>query len=157
MSSVHLHLLLNHVPVIGVYFILFVLVVALARRSDAIGKIGLAMLVGVALATVAVYFTGEPAEDAVEGLAGVSETLIHSHEDAAVMAFIATGVAGVAALGLLLWYRRRPLTRWAVGGSLALTLTAAGLMAWTANLGGQIRHSEIRSGSTAQIVSDDDH
>ena len=154
MSIVHLHLLLNHVPVIGVFVALLILLVALARKNDAIGKLGLALLVGVALVTVAVYFTGEPAEDAVENLAGISESIIHSHEEAAEGAFIATGIAGSAALALLLWYRRRTLARWALGASFALGLVAAGLMAWTANLGGQIRHSEIR-GSGAAIQQSD--
>jgi beta-lactamase regulating signal transducer with metallopeptidase domain len=158
MSSVHLHLLLNHVPVIGILIVLLVLLVALARRNDAIGKLGLVMLVGVALITVAVFFTGEPAEEAVEDLAGVSDSLIHSHEEAAEAAFIVTGIAGVLALGLLFWYRRALLSRWAIGASLALTVAASGLMAWTATLGGQIRHSEIRAASVSSpdVESDDD-
>jgi hypothetical protein len=157
MSTVHLHLLLNHVPVIGTFIVSFVLLAAFARRNNAIGKLGLVMLVGVALVTVAVYFTGEPAEEAVEDLAGVSESLIHAHEEAAEAAFIATSVAGVAALGLLYWYSRRTLSRWAVGASLTLALTVAGLMAWTANVGGQIRHTEIRaSGSSAAATDTED-
>jgi hypothetical protein len=152
MTSVHLHLLLTHVPVIGVFVILCVLIGALGRRNDSIGRLGLTMLVGVALVTVAVYFTGEPAEEAVEDLAGVSEALIHSHEDAALAAFAATGVAGVVALGLLSWFRQRALARWAIGAALGLTFVAAGLMAWTANLGGQIRHSEIRGGDVTAAV-----
>ena len=158
MSTVHLHLLLNHVPVIGILAVAFVLIVAFARKNDAIGKLGLAMLVGIALVTIVVYFTGEPAEEAVEDLAGVSESLIHSHEEAAEVAFIATALAGLAALGLLLRSARRALARWAVAGTLALSLVVAGLMAWTANLGGQIRHSEIRGAGAAvqQGEADDD-
>jgi formate hydrogenlyase subunit 3/multisubunit Na+/H+ antiporter MnhD subunit len=151
-----MHLLLNHAPVIGIFVILFVFAAALARKNDAIAKLGLVMLVGVAVVTVAVFFTGEPAEEAVENLAGVSETLIHSHEEAAEAAFIATGIAGAAALLLLFAYRRRQLSRWALGASFALTLVVSGLMAWTANLGGQIRHSEIRPGAASIVEADAD-
>ena len=38
---------------------------------------------------------------------------------------------------------------------LATSLLVGGLMAWTANLGGQIRHTEIRSGANAPAVSGD--
>jgi len=145
MSPVHLHLLLNHVPVIGLLFVLLVLGVAFWRRNSETGKLGMAMLAGIAVVTAVVFLTGEPAEEAVENLAGVSEAVIHEHEEAADAALIATSVAGVTALGLLLLYRRRELPRWAVGGTLAIVLVVSGQMAWTANLGGEIRHSEIRN------------
>ena len=156
MSPVHLHLLLNHVPVIGLIIVIFVLAAGFARRNDGIAKLGLVMLVGAALVTIAVYLTGEPAEEAIENLAGVSETLIHSHEEAAEAAFIATSIAGAAALALLLAYRRRQLARWALGASLALTLVVSGRMAWTANLGGQIRHTEINDGVALEAMPVDD-
>lgn len=153
MSPVHMHLLLNHVPVIGTLLVLFVLGVAVWRRSSEIGKLALAMLAGIAAVTVAVFLTGEPAEEAVEKLAGVSESLIHSHEEAAEIALIVTGVSGVLALGALLAFRRRQLPRWVMGASVAMVLAVSGFMAWTANLGGQIRHSEIRS-ATATATGD---
>ncbi len=157
MSVVHLHLLLNHVPVVGIFAVLLILAVALLRKNDGIGRLGLFMLAGVGLVTVAVYFTGEPAEEAVEHLAGVSGSLIHSHEEAAEAAFVASSIAGVAALGLLLWSWRRSLPRWTLAVSFALTLAVSGLMAWTANLGGQIRHTEIRdAAATPAAESDDD-
>jgi uncharacterized membrane protein len=154
MSLVHLHLLLNHVPVIGMLFVLFVLVAAFRARSSDMGKLALVMLAGIGAVTALVYFTGEPAEDAVEKVAGVSRAMIRDHEEAAEAAFIATGVAGVLALVALWWHRRRELPRWVVAASFAATLAVSGLMAWTANLGGQIRHSEIRATSAGDITGD---
>jgi uncharacterized membrane protein len=148
MSLVHLHLLLNHVPVIGMLFVLFVLVAAFRARSSDMGKLGLVMLAGIGAVTALVYFTGEPAEDAVEKIAGVSRAMIHDHEEAAEAAFIATSIAGVLALAMLWWHRRRELPRSIVAVVFAVALGVSGLMAWTANLGGQIRHSEIRSSSS---------
>jgi hypothetical protein len=156
MSVVHFHLLLNHVPVIGLFFVIALLGVAFWRRSSQLGRVALTLLVGISLVTVVVFLTGEPAEEAVEGLAGVSEAAIHSHEDAASVALIAMGVAGLLALPLLWWHRRRELSRRLLGASLVGLLAVAGVMAWTANLGGQIRHTEIRSGTIA-ADGDDDH
>ena len=55
---------------------------------------------------------------------------------------------GAIALGALGVWRRRALPRWIVSGVFIGALGAAGLMAYTANLGGQIRHTEIRTAST---------
>jgi len=145
MSFVHLHLLLNHVPVVGVVFVVLLLAVALWKRNNDIGKLALALLAGIAAVTAIVFLTGEPAEEAVENVAGVSEALIHRHEDVALAALISTGVVGSLALGVLWWYRKQTLPRSLVGGAFVVMLGISGLMAWTANLGGQIRHSEIRS------------
>jgi hypothetical protein len=89
---------------------------------------------------IGVYFTGEPAEELIEHLAGFSEPLVERHEEAALIATIGISILGLSAVaGLTLrvgtWYPK---------AVLLLTLVVAALMGWTANLGGQIRHSEIR-------------
>ncbi len=155
MSWVHVHLILNHVPVIGIVFVLVILAVALWRRSADNARLGLGAMAALAVVTGVVYWTGEPAEEAVEHLPGVSEALIHAHEDAALVAAIAVGVAGTAAAYLLWVFRRHELPRWATRAALGLTLVAGGFMAWTANLGGQIRHTEVRS-AQAVIPGEED-
>ena len=158
MSIVHLHLILNHVPVIGMFFVLLILAVAVGRRDSAGGKLGLFALTGLAVVTGLVFLTGEPAEEAVEDLAGVSEAMIHPHEEAAEAALIATLIVGAGALVALVIYRRRPLPRWAMGGALAASLVVSALLGWTANLGGQIRHTELGVSAPADRESDDrDH
>jgi hypothetical protein len=149
MSLVHLHLLLNHVPVIGTFFVLFLLVVALWRRSSETAKLGLFLMIGIAITAGIVFLTGEPAEEAVEHVAGISEAVIHSHEEAAEASLVAAAITGALGLGLLAWFWRRELPRWAGAVSLAATLAVGGLMAWTANLGGQIRHTEIGGAAVA--------
>lgn len=77
-----------------------------------------------------------------------SEAVVERHEEVAWVAMVfAGGVALVALLGLLLFWRRT-VPRWFGLPVLAATLGLAAIMAWTANLGGQIRHTEIRPGST---------
>jgi hypothetical protein len=98
---------------------------------------------------VATFLTAEPAEEAVEGLTGVSESLVERHEEAALLATIILGAFGGLSLGALLWFRRRALPRAVTLLLLAVALVPTGAMAWTANLGGQIRHTEVRPGATA--------
>jgi len=153
MDLVHLHLLLNHFPVIGTVFGVLVLAAAVFRRNDEWLKVGLALFVVSAAAAVVVYLTGEPAEHAVEGLAGISDAVIERHEEAALVSMVALGVFGVAALATLVSTRATRAPRWLGPVALALSLLPAALMGWTANLGGQIRHSEIRSAAAAPSAS----
>lgn len=140
------HLLLNHIPVIGVVLALLVLAAAMARRNNELARAACLILAGMALVGVPVFYTGEPAEDRVERLPGFSKTVIYEHEEAAEKAFIALSLLGAVALAGLGAFRRRPeLPRWFVAAVLALALLSAGLLAWTANLGGHIRHTELLS------------
>lgn len=154
MSTVHLHLLLNHVPVIGIVFGALLLLLALLRRSGELAKVSLGFLALVGAVSVVVFLTGEPASDAIEKLPGISERLIDRHEEAAELATIVTGIIGALALGALLAYRRRTVPRWITALALISAFGSTVLMGYAANLGGQIRHPEIRSGPTAATATD---
>ena len=119
------------------------------RKNPSLVKTGFAALVVVALLAVPVFLTGEPAEEAVENVAGVSEATIHPHEEAAEAALIVTGIAGAMALVALGAYRRRALPRWLTGGAFTAALVATTMLGWAANLGGQIRHTEIGGAAAA--------
>lgn len=145
MNGAHLHLLLNHLPVLGTAFGILLLLFALLRKSDELKRVSLGVFVLTALSAVPAYLTGEPAEELVGKLPGVLDVLIEQHEEAALIALIVAGVTGaVALLGLILFRRAETLPVWVVAVSLMLSVATGGLMARTANLGGQIRHTEIR-------------
>ena len=146
MDAAHIHLMLNHIPVLGLTMGFVVLGWGAFRSSDDVKKVGLMMLVITALAAIPVYLTGEPAEEIVERLPGVSEQIIEQHEGSALTSLILAIVTGGAAF-LSLIARRFLSDRLAAAGlfaTLALALIGGGAMAYTANLGGQIRHTEIR-------------
>lgn len=151
MNAAHIHLLLNHVPVLGAVFGLLVLGYGYTRGSRDVMKAGLWLLVIVGITGGFVYLTGEPAEELVEDLAGVSEAVLERHEAAALWATIGAGLVGLVALVGLVRWRAGELPRRYAGAVLALTLGLTGLMGWTANLGGQVRHAEIRSGSSVSV------
>ena len=160
MNPAHLHLMFNHVPVIGVPLVAALLAWALFRRSREVYRAALGGAVIVAALTYPVFLTGEPAEDRVEDSSWASERLIHQHEERAEAALVAVLVTGAIA-GLGLWQSRggRDPSRGLGGLTLAGLAVSAGLLGWTALLGGPIRHEEIRAGATASAptsVSDDD-
>lgn len=149
MTGTHLHLLVNHAPILGALFAVMLLAVSFAYQRDVLRRVALVALVGVALAGAAAKYSGEPAEDGVERMPGVTREAIHEHEEAADVAFIAAAVVGVLALGVLVRWRRAPMPAGVGAVMLVATLGVAGTMAYTGLLGGQIRHTEVRPGATA--------
>ncbi len=148
MNPAHLHLLLNHIPVLGVGFGLAVLGWATFRPRPDFARLALVVFIVSALTAIPTYLSGEPAEGAIEGVAGAIEPWVEPHEEAALVSLVL--VEGLGVLGLVaLWSARRAasLSRPLMMASLALALATAGSLAYTANLGGLIRHTEIRSGA----------
>ena len=89
------------------------------------------------------------AEDRVA--AAEREGILKLHEDAATFAFAGVLAVGVAALGgLVFHWRAKPAPNWIVVVVLVLSVIVFAMMIRTANLGGLIRHPELRSDFRAQ-------
>jgi putative effector of murein hydrolase LrgA (UPF0299 family) len=158
MNWAHVHLMINHLPVIGSIFGVLLLLFALLRKSEELKRVSFGVFVFTALLALPVYFTGEPAGEVVEHLPGVAESLIEEHEDAALFALLMAGATGVVALaGLILFRRAERLPGRIVGAVLVLSLATSGVMGWTANRGGRIRHTEIRSDFKAPVEKEANH
>jgi hypothetical protein len=148
-SGAHLHLLVNHAPVFGALFALALLAASFIWAPDVLRRTALVVLVGTALAAFVSDQSGDPAEDAIRGFPGVKREAIHAHEDFAEKSWIASGIIGVLALGALIRWRRAPIPQGVAAGALLGAAVVSGMMAWTAQLGGRVRHTEIRPGATA--------
>jgi hypothetical protein len=145
MDLTHLHLLLNHFPTIG-YIVgggLFVL--SLIAKSDDLKRASLVVLLGISLLAIPTYMSGNGAYEAIKSQPGVSKSLIETHEGAALVAFAFMEFTGAFAwLGLWQFRRLAQVPSWNLAVILVLTLVSFGLMARASNLGGEIRHAEIR-------------
>ena len=150
MNGAQLHLALNHLPVIGTLIALLVLAAGMALRNETVRRTALVLLVGAGLAAGGAFLTGEPAEEVIEGTAGVSKDAIHEHEEAAELALTASGILAVLALGVLVAGRRRSLPGTAHGAVLVGALAVTVIMGRAAHLGGLIRHPELGAATAAQ-------
>ena len=148
MSLTHLHLVLNHFPMIGTIIGTGLLAFAIVTRKNDLVKTTLGIFVILAVISVAVYFTGESAEEAIEHLPGFSEAITERHEESASVATVTMAAFGVMCLGALVAFRRKQFPRWITVASLVFAILTGGAMGYTAMLGGQVRHTEIRSGNT---------
>ena len=86
MNGAQIHLGVNHLPVMGALLGALVLAAGWVLKNGTVRRTGVALLAFSALATLPAYFSGEEAEEVIEHLPGVSEALIHDHEEAAELA-----------------------------------------------------------------------
>jgi hypothetical protein len=149
----HIHLMINHFPVVGVMGAILLFLYALIRKSEEVKMVSLGLFVLVALITLPVYFSGGFAEDAVKNLPGVTEKFIGQHAEVASYALVLMESLGIVALtGLFILRRSGVIPKWVIGVVLVCSLLATAVVGFTANLGGQIRHTEIRAGAPSSLV-----
>ena len=147
MDLTHIHLLLNHFPTIGNIIGGGLFLLSLITKSDDLKRASLVILLGISLIAIPTYLSGNGAQDAIKSLPGVSKSLIETHEGAALVALGFMEVTGgFAWLGLWQFRRLARVPSWNLAVILVLTLVSLGLMARASNLGGEIRHAEIRAG-----------
>lgn len=144
MNAAHLHLVVNHLPVAGMFFGGLVLLVSLFLRKREVAMTGLGLVALAAILAIPALLTGEGAEEIVEELPEVSHRLIHAHEEAAETAFWIVEIIGAFALFSLWWLLKK--SDYPFYLLLANTLIALGalfMLAQVGNTGGKIRHPEI--------------
>ena len=146
MDLTHIHLLLNHFPTIGFLIGGGLFLLSLITNSTDLKRASLIVLLGIALLAIPAYMSGNGAQDAIKSLPGVSKSLIEAHEGAALEGFVFMIFTGAFAW-LALWQMRRlgRIPNWNLGIILVLTVVAFALMARASNMGGEIRHEEIRA------------
>lgn len=144
MDAAHLHLLTNHIPILLTFLSVAMLVWAVISKNSEHYKIAFIGFIIAGLAVIVVFQSGEGAEDIVEEIAGVTHDSIEAHEEAADIAWWLTVILGGGGIAGLFMNRKRvkgfkPF----VWGLLVYALLTAGYLAYTGNLGGHIRHTEL--------------
>ncbi len=141
MNFDHLHLLLNHVPIIGFFVGAGLFVASLTGRNEDLRRSALIIFAAVALLTIPTFASGVGADRSIAQEPGVAETLVRRHEAAAMLGLWFVEATGAAAI-LALWRSRRPggASRASLAAILLLALVSAVLMGRTGNTGGDIRH-----------------
>lgn len=150
MSWAHLHLALNHIPVLGTPFLLLLLIVGLVRRSEEIKRVALWGFILLTVVAIPIKFTGDFAAEEVGDEPWMLAPYLEQHETAADQATTGVFLLGIAAVvAVVLGRKARPVPMWSLIVVLVFTLVTTGLMLRTANLGGWLRHAEIREAPAA--------
>jgi len=145
MDQTHLHLVVTHLPILGPVFGAIVLAYGIRMGSSSTKKAAYILFILAAAGAVISYITGEAAEKTIKEITKITENNIEPHEKFAVYALIATILLGIlSALGLVVKFRSRTISRNLAVGVLIFSLVSFALMAWTGYLGGKIRHTELQ-------------
>lgn len=139
MSAVHLHLLICHVPIIGTFFALLILISGLLKKNTSLinlANIGFVIMAGFSIAAI---ITGELAESFFEANNLVEESVLEAHEFAAAMAQWASYITGFFAL--LTFFKKKFFEYKYI--ILIFAFITMGLMAYTGSTGGAIKHTEL--------------
>ena len=156
MNLAHLHLVINHVPTVGAAAALGLLLLAFVRRNEHLKHAALEGLFVIALLTLPVFVSGVAAQQEMRGRNDISVAAVKIHLDAALIGFTLMEFAGfVAWVALWQWRRRGHAARGVVPAATALLVVSIAAMAIAANLGGNIRHPEIRTGSAGASSQSD--
>ncbi len=160
MNLAHVHLLLNHLPILGTLITLGIFLVALVANRDDLKQVSLALFGLIALAAIPTYMSGSGANDTLKDSPDISMALVQAHQGAALVAFIFMEITGAVSLIGLWSFSRSVKNPWVSGPArlnlvavLLLAAVTSGLMAIAGNTGGNIRHSEILSGDATTSVS----
>ncbi|ALW86969.1 hypothetical protein AUC43_18925 [Hymenobacter sedentarius] len=147
MSQAHIHLIFNHVPIVGSLFAFVLLAAGLGQNNTSLTRAGLVAVLAAGLLCLPAQLTGEGAAKIVQDMPRVSRALIQAHAAAAEQGFwVLEGAGALALFALLLLKNASPRARLLALLALLATGLSFGLLARAGNLGGLIRHTEIREG-----------
>ena len=150
MDATHLHLLLNHFPIIGTLIAILILAYGIYSGSRRTTKAALFTIIVMSLIAIPVFLTGEPAEESVENLPGITHAIIEEHEEAAEFAIWMMAILGIiSAISMVNLISKNRINKSLILIALFAGLLTFAAMARTGYLGGKIRHTEIRGNSTS--------
>jgi uncharacterized membrane protein len=149
MNDAHLHLVVNHLPIIFPIAGIIIMITGLVSKSEAVKRTAFMIFIVGALTTIAAMGTGEGAEEVVENINGVTENYIESHEESAeTFAVLAYILGGISLLGLWASFKQRFFSTIISITTLIFAFVVLFFAKQTGTTGGEIRHTEIRSGNS---------
>jgi uncharacterized membrane protein len=144
MDWAHIHILINHFPIVLSTTGLVAALVGLVLRRRGPWLYAAVSLAAAGATVIPTYFTGQPAEHFLNRPWYVAPDAIHQHEDAARIAAVLIVLAGVA--GAVTWRRlvryprEQSLPAWLRTTVLVTALAGTVSIAYAALLGGRIIH-----------------
>lgn len=145
MNDAHLHLALNHLPIIIPFVAVLVLIGGIVFKSEIIKRTALLIFVLGAICTLPAFATGEGAEEVVEELQGIDHHYIHEHEEAAeTFALLSYALGLLAIVGLWANLKKKNFSNLIAIVVLLFSGVVLFFAKQTGTTGGEVRHTEIR-------------
>jgi hypothetical protein len=149
MFPVQVRLILNHVPLIGLVFGLVFYILEIKKSSEAELLTGEKIFIAMGAISFPILASGLRSAHALSAAQWLDTLAVHSHQRAGILTLIVSIVLGILS-GIILMRPRGGHK----GGSvrlrkaiLVLAMVSFVMVLWTSQRGGELRHSELRSGS----------
>ena len=146
MNDAHLHMVVNHFPIIGTIFGLGILVTGMILKNNSVKNTAYILFAVAAIFAAFSMGTGEGAEELVEDMPNIGHQIIHEHEEIAEKFAVILYVTGFFGLvSLFTSYKKYRFATLFSFITLALAIVAGVLTKSVGTSGGEIRHTEIRT------------
>lgn len=145
MNDAHLHMIVNHFPIIGTILGLGILIMGIILKNNSVKNTAYLLFIVAAVFAAFSMGTGEGAEELVEDMPTVGKQIIHEHEEMAEkLAFILYALGVISLLGLFLSYKKNIKEKFVSYVAFVVAIVGVFFAQQTGTTGGEIRHTEIR-------------
>ncbi|MFN5025391.1 MAG: hypothetical protein ACK4Y6_06360 [Bacteroidota bacterium] len=148
MNAAHVHLLVNHLPILFPLAGIMVLVIGFTTKSDSVKRASYILFILGACGAFIAMQSGERAEEIAESI-GLSNYFIERHEESAeVFAIVSYILGSISILGFWAVTKQKSFATALGIVILSVAVIAMYFAKETGTTGGEIRHTEIRTDST---------
>ncbi len=152
MNQAHLHLIVNHFPIILPFVGLLILIGSFIFKSEIMKRTAYFVFVLGALFTFVAFATGEGAEELLEHLPEFDHKIIHEHEEAAEkFGLLSYFLGAVSLVAFFLSLKRKPFAKYLTYKVFILAILTLVFAKNAGTTGGEIRHPEIRTDAKNSI------
>lgn len=152
MNEAHLHMVVNHFPIIGTIFGLGVLMAGMITKKTSVKNTAYVIFIVAAVFAAFSMGTGEGAEELVEDMPSVGKQIIHKHEEMAEKFAVVMYVLGFCSLlGIYFDYKNHVKAKLVAAITLIIAIVAVVFASFVGTSGGEIRHTEIRANATPTV------
>lgn len=150
MNDAHLHMVVNHFPIIGTIFGLGILITGIVLKNNSVKTVAYVLFIVAAIFAAFSMGTGEGAEELVEDMPSVGKQIIHEHEELAETLALVLYATGVLSL-LSFYFLIKKIVFEKYTSILVVIIAILGVFfaKQVGTSGGEIRHTEIRANATA--------
>ena len=155
MNDAHLHMVVNHFPIIGTILGLGILITGMILKNNSVKNTAYGLFIVAAIFAAFSMGTGEGAEELVEDMPSVGKKIIHEHEEMAEKLAIILYVLGVVSLGgLFLSFKNHAKANLVSYIAVVVAVVGVFFAQQTGVTGGEIRHTEIRANAAQTAGAD---
>ena len=156
MNEAHLHMVVNHFPIIGTILGLGILVAGFIFKNNTIKNTAYSLFVVGAIFSAVSMATGDGAERMVEDMPSVGHHIIHEHEEIAEKLALIMYILGIASIiGFYMNVKKNAKAKILSFIILALSIGATIIAVNVGTSGGEVRHTEIREGASKSQPDND--